>query len=98
LKETRLVVGDFPYKLLNGDVVVPLWAVNFGKQILDSSLWFASLALISSRFTLLLLDLLGCACLLVQGSLPVTPGFRKINQVHTYMYARIKFHTYSRHK
>jgi hypothetical protein len=28
----------------------------------------------------------------------VTPGFRKTNQVHTYMYARIKFHTYSRHK
>jgi hypothetical protein len=26
---------------------------------------------------------------------PVTPGFRKENQVHTYMYARIKFHTYS---
>jgi hypothetical protein len=28
----------------------------------------------------------------------VTPGFRKTNQVHTYMYARIKFHTYSRQK
>jgi hypothetical protein len=28
----------------------------------------------------------------------VTPGFRKTDQVHTYMYARIKFHTYSRHK
>jgi hypothetical protein len=56
-------MGDFPYKLLNEDVVVPLWAVNFEKQILVSPLWFASLALISSIFTLLLLDLLGCACL-----------------------------------
>jgi hypothetical protein len=28
----------------------------------------------------------------------VTPGFRKANQVHTYMHARIKFHAYSRHK
>jgi hypothetical protein len=43
LKETRLVVGEFPYKLLNGDVAVPLWAVNFKKQILVSPLWFASL-------------------------------------------------------
>jgi hypothetical protein len=49
LKETPLVVGDFPYKLLNEDVVVPLWAVNFGKQILVSPLWFASLALISTN-------------------------------------------------
>jgi hypothetical protein len=63
LKETRLVVGDFPYKLHNGDVAVPLWAVNFGKQIFVSSLWFASLALISSIFTLLPLNILGCACL-----------------------------------
>jgi hypothetical protein len=63
LKETRLVVGDFSYKLFNGDVAVPLWAVNFGKHILVSPLWFASLALISSIFTLLLLDLLGFACL-----------------------------------
>jgi hypothetical protein len=62
LKETRLVVGEFPYKLLNGDVVVPLWAVNFGKQILVSPLWFASFVLISSIFTLLPLDLLGYAC------------------------------------
>jgi hypothetical protein len=23
LKETRLVVGEFPYKLVNGDVIVP---------------------------------------------------------------------------
>jgi hypothetical protein len=30
--------------------------------------------------------------------LTVTPSFRKTNQVHTYMYARIKFHTYSRQK
>jgi hypothetical protein len=28
----------------------------------------------------------------------VTPGFRKANQVHTYMHARIKFHACSRHK
>jgi hypothetical protein len=28
----------------------------------------------------------------------VTLGFRKANQVHTYMHARIKFHAYSRHK
>jgi hypothetical protein len=56
-------VGEFPYKLLNGDVVVLLWAVNFGKQILVSPLWFASLVLISSTFTLLSLDLLRCACL-----------------------------------
>jgi hypothetical protein len=28
----------------------------------------------------------------------VTPSFRKINQVYAYMCARIKFHTYSRHK
>jgi hypothetical protein len=63
LKETQLVVGDFPYKLLNGDIAIPLWAVNFGKQILDSSLWFASLVLISSIFTLIPLDLLGCAYL-----------------------------------
>jgi hypothetical protein len=70
LKETQLVVGESPYKLLNGDVAVPLWAVNFGKQILASPLWFASLVLISSTFTLLPLDLLGCACLSVQGSLP----------------------------
>jgi hypothetical protein len=63
LKETRLVVGDFPYKLLNGDVAIPWWAVNFGKQILVSPLWFASLVLIFSIFTLLPLDLLGCGCL-----------------------------------
>jgi hypothetical protein len=63
-------VGEFPYKLLNGDIVVPLWAVNFGKQILVSPLWFASLVLISSTFTFLPLDLLRCACLWVQGSLP----------------------------
>jgi hypothetical protein len=44
LKETtRLVVGEFPYRLLNGDTAVPWWAVNFGKQILVSPLWFASL-------------------------------------------------------
>jgi hypothetical protein len=36
LKETRLVVGDFPYKLLNGDVAIPWWAVNIRKQILIS--------------------------------------------------------------
>jgi hypothetical protein len=23
LKETRLIVGEFPYKLLNGDVAIP---------------------------------------------------------------------------
>jgi hypothetical protein len=63
LKDTRLVLGDFPYKLLNTYVAVPLWVVNFGKQILVSSLWFASLALISSIFTLLPLDRLGCASL-----------------------------------
>jgi hypothetical protein len=57
LKETRLVVGEFLYKLLNGDVAVPLWEVNFGKRVLVSPLWFASLVLISSTFTLLLLDL-----------------------------------------
>jgi hypothetical protein len=55
--------GRFPYKLLNGDVAVPLWAVNFGKQILVSPLWLALFALISSIFTFLPLDLLGCACL-----------------------------------
>jgi hypothetical protein len=59
LKETRLVVGEFPYKLLNGDVAVPLWAVNFRKQILASPLWFASLVLICSTFTFLLLDRVG---------------------------------------
>jgi hypothetical protein len=32
LKETHLVVGKFPYKLLNGDVAFPLWEVNFGKR------------------------------------------------------------------
>jgi hypothetical protein len=37
LKETRLVVGIVPYKLLNGDVAIPQWVVNFGKQILASS-------------------------------------------------------------
>jgi hypothetical protein len=37
LKETQLVVGIVPYKLLNGDVAIPLWVVNFGKQILASS-------------------------------------------------------------
>jgi hypothetical protein len=63
-------VGEFPYKLLKGDVAIPWWVVNFGKQILVSPLWFASLVLISSTFTLLSLDLLGCACLWVQGSLP----------------------------
>jgi hypothetical protein len=30
-KETRLVVGKFPYKLLNGDVSFPWWEVTFGK-------------------------------------------------------------------
>jgi hypothetical protein len=59
LKETWLVVGEFPYLHLNGDVVVPLWAVNFGKQILVSPLWFASLVLISCTFTLLPLVYLG---------------------------------------
>jgi hypothetical protein len=43
LKETRLVAGKFPYKLLNGDVALPWWEVNFGKQILISPFWFASL-------------------------------------------------------
>jgi hypothetical protein len=28
LKETRLVVGKFPYKLLNGDVVFPYPTIN----------------------------------------------------------------------
>jgi hypothetical protein len=37
LKKTRLVVGLVPYKLLNGDVAIPQWVVNFGKQILASS-------------------------------------------------------------
>jgi hypothetical protein len=32
LKKTRLVVGEFPYRLLNGDVAVPWWAVNFGNK------------------------------------------------------------------
>jgi hypothetical protein len=36
LKETRLVVGKFPYKLLNGDIAFPWWEVNFRKQILVS--------------------------------------------------------------
>jgi hypothetical protein len=31
-------------------------------------------------------------------SASATPGFRKTNQLHTYMYVRIKFHTYSRYK
>jgi hypothetical protein len=31
LKETRLVVGEFPCKLLNRDVAILLWAVNFRK-------------------------------------------------------------------
>jgi hypothetical protein len=43
LKESRLVVGKFPYKLLNGDIAFPKWEVNFGKQILISPFWFASL-------------------------------------------------------
>jgi hypothetical protein len=30
-----------------------------------------------------------------KGMTAVTPGFRKTNQVQTYMHARIKFHTYS---
>jgi hypothetical protein len=42
LKATRLVVGKLPYKLLSGDVTIPWWEVNFGKQILVSPLWFAS--------------------------------------------------------
>jgi hypothetical protein len=42
LKETRLVVGKFSYKLLNGDVAFPWWEVNFGKQILLYPLWYAS--------------------------------------------------------
>jgi hypothetical protein len=29
LKETQLVVGILPYKLLNGDIAVPKWALNF---------------------------------------------------------------------
>jgi hypothetical protein len=36
LKETQLVVGKFPYKLLNGDIAFSKWEVNFGKQILAS--------------------------------------------------------------
>ena len=50
LVESRKVVErdpacceKFPYKLLNGDVAFPKWEVNFGKQILVSTLWFASL-------------------------------------------------------
>jgi hypothetical protein len=70
LKETRLVVGDFFYKLLNGNIAIPWGAVTFGNQILVSPLWFASLVLISSIFTLLPLDLLGCACLCLWGILP----------------------------
>jgi hypothetical protein len=58
-----VVVGEFPYKLLNGDIAVPLWAVKFGKQILVSPSWCALLVLITSTFTLLPLDLLGFACL-----------------------------------
>jgi hypothetical protein len=36
-RDPRLVVGTVPYKLLNGDVAIPQWVVNFGKQILASS-------------------------------------------------------------
>jgi hypothetical protein len=63
LKETQLVVGGFPYKLLNGDVVVPLWAVKLRET--NPRLFFVVClaCLDSSIFTLLPLDLLGCACL-----------------------------------
>ena len=50
LVESRNVVerdpaccGKFSYNLLNRDVAFPKWEVNFGKQILVSPLWFASL-------------------------------------------------------
>jgi hypothetical protein len=34
----------------------------------------------------------------LKATVGVTPCFRKTNQVHIYMHARIKFHAYSRHK
>jgi hypothetical protein len=43
LKETQLVVGTIPYKLLNEDVAFLEWEVNFRKLIFVSLLWFASL-------------------------------------------------------
>jgi hypothetical protein len=62
--------GRFPLQAPQRRRSRSLVGVNFWKQILDSSLWFASLALISSIFTLLPLDLLRCTCLWVQGSFP----------------------------
>jgi hypothetical protein len=36
LKETLLVVGKIPYKLLNRNITFPKWEANFGKQIFVS--------------------------------------------------------------
>jgi hypothetical protein len=69
LKETLLVVGKFPYKLLNGDVVFPWWEVNFDKQILASLVVCLS-KLLSSIFDLLPRRSTWVCYLCVHGSLP----------------------------
>jgi hypothetical protein len=67
--ETRLVVGIVPYKLLNGDVAIPQWVVNFGKQIPAPFVWFDSLSCFSSILHLLPLRSTWVCYLCVQGSL-----------------------------
>ena len=64
LKKTQLKGSSYkrlkPNEFLNGDVEFTLVNLNFGKQILVSPLWFASL-LISLAITLCFrFDLLGC--------------------------------------
>jgi hypothetical protein len=53
LKETRLVLGIVPYKLLNGDVVVSLVGGELRERNPYFFVWFASLSCFSSIFDLL---------------------------------------------
>jgi hypothetical protein len=60
-------VGFLSYKLLNGDVAVPYWVVNFGKQILASFCGLPLYVVFLAYLICFHFDLLECATCVCAG-------------------------------
>ena len=93
LKKTQLKGSSCkrlkPNEFLNGDVEFTLVNLNFGKQILVSPLWFASLLIYLAITLCFRFDLLGCAVFVCAGTRN-TFDITCRNTTPSYICARVK--------
>ena len=93
MKKTQLKVSSCkrlkPNEFLNGDVGFTLVNLNFGKQILVSPLWFASLLIYLAITLCFLFDLLGCVVFVCAGTRN-TFDITYRNTTPSYICARVK--------